>query len=413
MSETEFGDELNSFEQEVQIKGKQKKQKKEKNINEEILKKLTDSNPSLMKIGFLGDTDQFKPIETFSTTSIKLDSFIRYGGIPRGRITHIFGPERSLKTTISALTMKTALEANDTNVVMICDLERTLDSKESVEFFRHLGFKDEWFEKKRIFYVRDYPEMCFNVAEQFVRLDEAAVLVVDSLGAIESINSYNKGFEEHAKIGMNTTLIQSFLKRINTVNNNTAIICLNQVRDNMDARTSKYQPYRYTGGRNLRHMVSLGLDISGYHEKTDEGKKDSQSSNAIVNLRVRIEKCKLGGENSKSEIKFILDEGRFDELQEIIDLAEDFNMIISAGPWQYLYDDVEGGSGEVLFKCMGKQQMKAELQSNETFRDKIKEAIKANIDRNKTKILDFAEPVKGDSEIDLSDDMEQEQFIQS
>lgn len=403
---------VESFDEENEPKSKAKKSKKEKNANEEILKKLTSDNPLLMKIGFLGDETMFQPIETFSTTSIKLDSFIRYGGVPRGRITHIFGPERSLKTTISALTMKTALEANETNVVMICDLERTLDSKESVEFFKHLGFKDEWFEKKRIFYIRDYPEKCFNVAEQFVKLDEAAVLVVDSLGAIESINSYNKNFEDNAKIGMNTSLIQTFLKRINTINNNAAIICLNQVRDNMDARTSKYQPYRYTGGRNLRHMVSLGLDISGYHEKTIEDKKDSQSSNSIVNLRVRIEKCKLGGENSRSEIKFLLDEGRFDELQEIIDLAEDFNMIISAGPWQYLYNDVDGGDGEVLFKCMGKEKMRIELENNSSLREQIKSAIKAKIESNKTKILDFVQS-ETEQTSDFVEDSFGEEFIQT
>jgi len=115
-------------------------------------------------------------MEVLSTGSLSLDSKINYGGVPRGRITHIYGPERSLKTTIALKTMLNAFKKDPTCVGMFVDLEKTLDRNDALDFLRYLGFTEDML-NNQLLVVRDVPEKCFDVAEDFVQYKEAAVLI--------------------------------------------------------------------------------------------------------------------------------------------------------------------------------------------------------------------------------------------
>lgn len=348
-----------------------------------LLDRLKKENPTIQKLGYIGDTDLLSPIQSFSTQSMILDHKIPYGGIPRRRISQFYGPERSLKTTLALKVGLSALQENDTNIVMYVDLERSFDDDNTEDFLKYLGYKEEYFKDQRFIYVRDTAETCFNVAEAFIQDDDAALLIVDSLGAVITKEMYTKKYGEHQKMMMDTKLKQDFLARTNAINNNCAILVLNQARDNTGYG---HTPYIYTGGRALRHFLSLNINMNAYHERGD--KEDKSEGNTKVKMNLKIEKCKIGSENAQISLIYSLTNGGFDEDYELVEMCDQLKILKQAGAWMTLYSDIDFG-GEILFRCQGREKAVEELKSNEKTKEIIKQKIFENVYKDKAQKIDW------------------------
>lgn len=329
---------------------------------------------TIQRLGLAGDNT--KTVDVLSTGSLQLDYRINYGGIPQGRITHIYGPTRSLKSTIAMNTILSAFNKYDNPLCMVLDFERTMDDKGVLDWYKFLGFSEE--QAKSVIIARDMPEKCFDLAQDFVQHPRAAVLIVDSVGAMEPSKEFEKSFDDNAKVAARAFLVKKFLNKINTVNNNCAVIMINQVMDNFGA--GLYGPaYTYGGGNALKHMPSLTLDVKGYHVK--DNKTDKTAKNSKVNLTVRVEKCKIGGENQQIPIIFDFNTGRFDKLHDCITLANELGLITQAGAWFYLKETPE--SEEILLKMSGGEAFTKAISENPEYVKIIENYVISQIVKNR------------------------------
>ena len=354
---------------------------KQKNIAEELVKSLRRRNSKLQNFGLLGDDAILVDLEVFTTSSILLDRMINYGGIPRARITHMYGPERSFKTTVALLTMLHALRKHPEGFAVFADLERNYDAVQSRQHLYYLGFTDE--ELNRIIYLRDVPEHCFNAIEELIREPNCLMALVDSIGGMISANAYEKKYEENQKMGQQPLMISEILKRLNQANNNTAIVFINQARDVMGGKPGYGGPqYTFSGGRALKHLMHLSLDMSAYHMKST---KEREDANDAAKISVRIDKCKVGGENSRFSINFDMKTGRFDEAYEVFFLGYQLGFLYNQGAWYYMHD----GEGEVLFKCQGGEAFEAGISAQPEIYQLLKKKVQESIEV--PKIIDWAE----------------------
>lgn len=321
-----------------------------------IVDQLKKKNPDIRKLGILGDEGVQQIQEVLSTSSLAMDYRIKYGGFPRGKIIHIYGPERSLKTTIALKAGLDGLQKDPNNFLVFVDFERNYDTIQSLEHLKYLGFTDEML-TERFIYIRDVPEICFNTVEDLIQYPNCVAVIVDSVGGMLSGRTFDKGFEENKKMGQQPSLISDLVKRLNDRNNNAAIILLNQARDNMN-KVGHGPEYIYSGGRTLKHLIHLSLDVKGYHQKLD---KDKESANAKVSLSMRIDKCKTGGENAKTQVEFDLRTGEFNRPLDCIIIGYQLGIMKNSGSWYTMFDGVNGGSGEVLFKKQGGEAFEKEI----------------------------------------------------
>lgn len=344
----------------------------QKNIAEDLVKSLKRRNSKLRNFGLLGDDAILVDMEVFTTSSIILDRMINYGGIPRARITHIYGPERAFKTTVALRTMLHALKKHPTGFAVFADLERNYDAIQSRQHLYYLGFTDD--ELNRIVYLRDVPEHCFNVIEELVREPDCLMALVDSIGGMISVNAYEKKYEENQKMGQQPLMISEILKRLNQANNNAAIVFINQARDVMGGRPGYGGPqYTYSGGRTLRHLIHLSLDMSAYHMKSS---KEREDANDQAKITVRIDKCKLGGENARFSLNYNLADGRFDEGYEVFFLAYQNNLLYNSGAWYYMGNKEEN---EVLFKACGGDAFEQGIKSDPELYAELKRRVLATL----------------------------------
>lgn len=343
-------------------------------MDKDIEKLFKKHKSSVQHLGLASQNTRI--VDVLSTGSLQLDYKIKYGGIPQGRITHIYGPTRSLKSTIAMNAVKSAFNKYGNPLCMVLDFERTMDSNQVLSWYKYLGFTEE--QADNIIIARDMPEKCFDLAQDFVQHPRSAVLVVDSAGAMEPSKTYDKSFDENAKVAGRALLIKQFLNRINTVNNNCAVIIINQVMDNFGA--GLYGPsYTYGGGHALKHMPSLALDVRGFHTKTVKG--DKASSNDKINLTVRIEKCKTGGENQQVPIIFDFSEGKFDEFHDLFSLGYELGLLQQMGSWFSLLDS-PNSVNEPLLRCQGEDNLKTLIKENPTYVDVMKSYILSQIQVN-------------------------------
>lgn len=372
-------------------------------MTNKVVRKLVDQMkkkfPGMRKMGLLRDEGIQVPQEVFSTTSLALDYRIKYGGIPRAKITHLYGPERSLKTTVALKAALEGLRRHPDGFVVFVDFERNYDTKESISHLYYLGYTND--ELDRVIYLRDNPEECFNAVEEYVQDVDCLAVIVDSVGGMISGRSFDKGFEENQKIGLQPVLISDIVKRLNNKNLNAALILINQARDNMNTM-GRGPEYKYSGGRTLRHLIHLSIDLNGWHQKTD---KDKESANAKIMLRARIDKCKIGGENSQTQVEFDLSTGLFDRQLDCITLGYQLGVLNNAGSWFSMYDGINGGTGEIIFKKQGGEPFETEIKKTPELWQHIEKLILEEI--GSVKRIDWsAEESSYEESEDVSDDQE-------
>ncbi len=265
--------------------------------------------------------------EVISTGSLKIDNATGIGGIPRGRVTEIYGPESSGKTTLALHIIAEAQKKG--GVAAFIDAEHALDPV----YARKLGVDID----NLLVSQPDNGEQALDIVETLVRSSAIDIIVVDSVAALTP-RAEIEGDMGDSHMGLQARLMSQALRKLTGVINKTktALIFLNQIR--MKIGIMFGNPETTTGGNALKFYSSLRMDI----RRTGSIK---QSGDDIGNeVKVKIVKNKLAPPFKIAHVQIIFGEG-ISKVSEIIDLAVDEDIMEKSGSW-YSYNDMRLGQGK-------------------------------------------------------------------
>lgn len=266
---------------------------------------------SVMFLGKRPDTD----IEAISTGSIGLDVAIGIGGIPKGRITEIYGPESSGKTTLTLQTIAQCQKAGGTAAFI--DAEHALDP----EYAKKLGVDLDTL----IISQPDTGEQALEIVDHLVRSGAVDLVVIDSVAALTPKAEIEGEMGDH-HMGLQARLMSQALRKItgNIKRSNTAVIFINQIR--MKIGVMFGNPETTTGGNALKFYASLRLDI----RRTGAIKQGEEVIGSET--RVKVVKNKVAPPFKQAEFEILYAEG-ISLLGEIIDCGVKLGLIEKSGAW--------------------------------------------------------------------------------
>lgn len=300
---------------------------------------------SIMK---LGTGDLHKDVEVISTGSLSLDVALGIGGLPKGRIVEVFGPESSGKTTLALSTIAQAQKKG--GVVAFVDAEHALDTN----YARKLGVNVE----DLLISQPDTGEQALEIAETLVRSGAIDVLVVDSVAALVP-RAEIEGEMGDSHMGLQARLMSQALRKLTAAisRSNTLVIFINQIR--MKIGVMFGNPETTTGGNALKFYSSVRLDVRRVGAiKNGEDVTGNRTA-------VKVVKNKMAPPFTKVEFDLMYGEGISEE-GDILDLATTANMVEKSGSW-YSY------KGERLGQ--GRDQAKEYLKANPAVKTELRQAI--------------------------------------
>ncbi len=279
---------------------------------------------ALMK---LGDGSAYPEIESVSTGSLTLDAALGIGGLPKGRVVEIYGPESSGKTT---MTLQVIAETQKKGgAAAFIDAEHALDPK----YASNLGVNID----ELLLSQPDSGEQALEIADTLVRSGAVSTIVIDSVAALTP-KAEIEGDMGDSHMGLQARLMSQALRKLaaNIKKSNTLLIFINQIR--MKIGIMFGSPETTTGGNALKFYSSVRLDIRriGAIKKGDE----------IVGneTRVKIVKNKVAPPFKIAEFDILYGEGVSKE-SELIDLGIKFNILEKSGAW-YSYGSERMGQGK-------------------------------------------------------------------
>ncbi len=303
---------------------------------------------SIMK---LGQSDSVVEVEAVSTGSLGLDIGLGIGGLPRGRIIEVYGPESSGKTTLALHVVAEAQRAGGTCAFV--DAEHALDPV----YARKLGCNVE----ELLISQPDAGEQALEIADTLVRSGAIDVLVVDSVAALTP-RAELEGEMGDSHVGLQARLMSQALRKLtgSISRSRTMVIFINQIR--MKIGVMYGSPETTTGGNALKFYASVRLDIrrTGAIKDRDE----------IVGnqTRVKVVKNKLAPPFKVIEFDIMYGEG-ISKMGELIDLGTKAGIVEKSGSW-YSYDSTRIGQG--------RENAKQFLRDNPEMAAKIEHAVRAN-----------------------------------
>lgn len=318
----------------------------------------------------LGDDGAKLNIEAISTGSMSLDLATGIGGVPRGRIVEVYGPESSGKTT---LTLHIIAEAQKLGgKAAFIDAEHALDP----EYARNLGVDVD----ELLVSQPDYGEQALEIAELLVRSGAIDVVVVDSVAALVPKHEID-GAMGDATVGAQARLMSQALRKLAGVINktNTTIIFINQLREKIGVMFGN--PETTTGGRALKFFSSMRIDV----RRVESIKNGDQ----ILGNRTRakIVKNKVAPPFKQAEFDIMYGEG-ISRVGDVLDCAVEAKILEKAGSW-YSFDGSRIGQG--------RENVKKYLTENPDVLDKVEGMLLDTLKKEKEKNAEAAE------EIDLSE----------
>jgi len=299
----------------------------------------------------LGKNQQAIEIETISTGSLGLDIALGVGGLPRGRIVEIYGPESSGKTTLSLHTIAEAQKLG--GICAFIDVEHALDPV----YARKLGVNVD----ELLISQPDAGEQALEIADTLVRSGAVDVLVVDSVAALVP-RSELEGEMGDVQPGAQARLMSQALRKLTASisKSRTMVIFINQIR--MKIGVMYGSPETTSGGNALKFYASVRLDIRRIGAIKD---RDEVVGNQT---RVKVVKNKLAPPFKQVEFDIMYGEG-VSKLGEIIDLGVKAGVVEKSGAW-FSYDSVRIGQG--------RENAKTFLKQNPDMAAKIEAAVRQN-----------------------------------
>jgi len=313
----------------------------------------------------LGKNDKSMDVDTVPTGSLGLDIALGIGGLPRGRVVEIYGPESSGKTTLALHCLAEAQKKG--GICAFVDAEHALDPI----YARKLGVLVD----DLLISQPDTGEQALEIADTLVRSGAIDVLVIDSVAALVP-RAELEGEMGDQLPGLQARLMSQALRKLTASINksNTMVIFINQIR--MKIGVMYGSPETTSGGNALKFYASVRLDIRriGMIKERDE---------VVGNqTRVKVVKNKLAPPFKQVEFDIMYGEG-ISKMGEIVDLGVKAGVVEKSGAW-FSYDSVRIGQG--------RENAKAFLKANPDMAAKIEAAVRANSGLLAERILGGAAP---------------------
>lgn len=324
-------------------------------MNEEKQKALNSTIAMIEKqfgkgaIMKLGDVNVNSEIDVIPTGCLSLDLALGVGGVPRGRIMEIFGPESSGKTTVALHIIAEAQKMG--GVAAFIDAEHALDAA----YAKALGVNtDELYVSQP-----DTGEQALDICESLVRSSAVDVIIIDSVAALTP-KAEIEGDMGDAHVGALPILMSQALRKLTAITNRskTCVIFINQLREKVGVMFGN--PETTPGGKALKYFATIRLDI----RKADALKNDGE----IIGNRAKckVVKNKVAPPFRVAEFDIIYGKGISQE-GCLIDLGVEFGVLKKSGAWFSYKDDKV---------AQGREKMREYLVANPEVRDEIEAAIR-------------------------------------
>ncbi len=326
-----------------------KKDPREEALEQALLKIEKDfGKGAIMKLG----DRPYQKVDVISTGCLPLDLALGVGGIPKGRIIEIYGPESSGKTTVS-LHIVAEAQKNGGRAAFI-DAEHALDPS----YAEKLGV-----DTKSLYVSQpDNGEQALNICDTLIRSGAFDVIVVDSVAALTPKAEIDGEMGDN-HVGLQARMMSQALRKMTSVSSksNTAVIFINQLREKIGVMFGN--PETTTGGKALKFYASVRLDV----RKTDTIK---EGQNIIGNrTKVKVVKNKMAPPFKTAEFDIMYGQG-ISKSGCVLDMAINLGIIKKSGAW-FSYNDEKVGQG--------KENTKLFLEKNPNIMDEIEKTIRTQI----------------------------------
>ena len=322
---------------------------------------------SVMKLG------EYKAmeIEAIPTGALSLDMALGIGGVPRGRIIEIYGPESSGKTTLALHIIAEAQKQN--GEVAFIDAEHALDPV----YAKNLGVNVN----ELLLSQPDTGEQALEICEALVRSEAMSIIVIDSVAALVP-QAEIEGEMGDSHVGLQARLMSQALRKLSGAINKTNTICIfiNQLREKVGVMFGN--PETTPGGRALKFYSSIRLDVR-------RAEQIKQGTDVIGNKTVvKVVKNKVAPPFKTAEVEIMYGEGVSRE-GEIVDIASNLNILEKSGAW-YSYNGEKIGQGKENVKALLKDNKKLMAELEKKVRNHYA-FVKEEIGKENTKKIEVEE----------------------